>query len=173
MCDGYYFPISYSTSRSRFGVDADICRARCPGAETRLFAHRTGEDSETAVSADEEGVAYTKIPNALKYRTEYVQGCGCGRPDPTLLPVNASSDEGATSGSSTVRVGDVRANLPVPRPKPEPDEDPDTRANAIASFVPVPVEPVKPGEGLAARGAGSDSSGRGVRVIGPKFFATQ
>lgn len=166
-CDGYYFPISYSTSRARFGTDAEICRARCPGAETRLFAHRTGEDSETAVSADDGQTPYTKMPNALRYRTEVVSGCGCGRPDPTLLPVNASSEEGASSGSSTVRVGDIRNDLPIPRAKPEPDEDPDTRLNALAAFAPAPVQHVKPAD------EGAKSGPKSVRVIGPKFFANQ
>lgn len=173
MCDGYYFPISYSTGRSRFGLDADVCRARCPGSETRLFAHPTGSDSETAVSADDTAVPYTKIPNALRYRTEYVSGCGCGRPDPTLLPVNASSEEGASSASSTVKVGDVREDLPVPRAKPEPDEDPDTRFNAVAGFVPVPIEPKRPGEEAVAAEGAAPATPRQVRTVGPKFFATR
>ena len=31
-CDGFYFPISSVASRSRFGLDADLCRASCPNA---------------------------------------------------------------------------------------------------------------------------------------------
>ncbi|MEJ1158236.1 DUF2865 domain-containing protein [Prosthecomicrobium sp. N25] len=170
MCDGYYFPISYSTSRSRFATDSDICRARCPGAETRLFAHPTGTDSETAVSADDSQQPYTKIPNAMRYRTQYVSGCGCGRPDPTLLPVNLSSEEGATSASATVKVGDIRADLPVPQAKPEWDEDPDTLFNAAANFTPVAVEKTAPGEAAAKT---DPSAPRSVRVVGPKFFATR
>ncbi|MBT9292538.1 DUF2865 domain-containing protein [Prosthecodimorpha staleyi] len=171
MCDGYYFPISYSTSRSRFSLDGDICRARCPGAETRLFVHKTGLDSEAAVSADDGETPYTRIPNALRYRSEVVSGCGCGRPDPAMLPVNASSDEGANSGSNTVRVGDVRDDLPIPRAKPRFDEDPDTRLNTIASFIPAPIATIRPP--TAGGPGGEGNAPRSVRVVGPKFFANR
>ena len=75
--------------------------------------------------------------------------------DPAMLPVNASSDEGANSGSNTVRVGDVRDDLPIPRAKPRYDEDPDTRLNAIASFIPAPIATIRP----------PASAGRGGRVV--------
>lgn len=165
MCDGYYFPISYATTPSRFGTDLDICRARCPGAETRLFVHKTAEDSETAVAADGSGEAYTRIPNALKYRTQFVSGCGCGRADPALLPMNSSLDEGASSASNTVRIGDLRTDLPIPREKPEIDEDPETIANALARFVPTPVEVQSNVQGAEAP--------RSVRIVGPKFFVAR
>lgn len=168
LCDGYYFPISYATSRGRFGGDSDLCRARCPGAETRLFAHPTGTDSETAVSADDQHVPYTRIPNALRYRTEYVSSCTCGSLEPGLLPLTASVDEGARTASSAGKADGPGAELPVPRAKPEPDEDPDTRANAFANFVPLPLEATKPGEPVAAL-----TEPRTVRVIGPKFFANR
>jgi hypothetical protein len=166
MCDGYYFPISHSTTRSRFGLEADLCRARCPGAETRLYAHRTSEDSETAVSADDVGEPYTKLPNAMKYRTQVVSGCGCGRADPSLLPFNTSSEEGGSSGSGTVKVGDVRPDLPIPVAKPERDQDPDTAFNELANFVPAPLQP----KTLAGADGGEPERRKPVRVVGPKFY---
>ena len=36
-CDGYYFPISFSTTSEHFPADAQSCTAMCPGAEARLF----------------------------------------------------------------------------------------------------------------------------------------
>src|SRR5690606_1433081 len=38
-CDGYYFPISYSTIPSRFAEDERVCQRMCPAAEVMLFAH--------------------------------------------------------------------------------------------------------------------------------------
>ena len=36
-CDGYYFPISFSTTSEHLPEDAHSCEALCPGAEARLF----------------------------------------------------------------------------------------------------------------------------------------
>ncbi|HEY5929426.1 MAG TPA: DUF2865 domain-containing protein, partial [Burkholderiales bacterium] len=44
-CDGYFFPISFSTSQDRFREDEQTCQRMCPAAEVALFSHRTsGED---------------------------------------------------------------------------------------------------------------------------------
>ena len=32
-CDGYYFPISYSTVPSKFPEDEQLCRRLCPATE--------------------------------------------------------------------------------------------------------------------------------------------
>jgi hypothetical protein len=31
LCDGFYFPISFATPRSKFGDDAERCERQCPG----------------------------------------------------------------------------------------------------------------------------------------------
>ena len=49
-CDGFYFPISYSTPRSRFEIDASVCQALYPPVEATLYVHRTGTSSDTMVS---------------------------------------------------------------------------------------------------------------------------
>ena len=168
-CDGYYFPISYSASRNKFSTDADVCKARCPGTETRLFVHRnTGAESEDSVAADGSGDAYAKMSYALRYRKEYVAGCTCGRADPSLLPVTESAEEDR-SKSGAVKVGDVRADLPVPDAKPRFDEDPETLANLDADFVPRVFEPPKPT--VANATPQSPSAPKPIRVVGPKFFA--
>ncbi|MGD9924764.1 MAG: DUF2865 domain-containing protein, partial [Pseudorhodoplanes sp.] len=62
-CDGYFFPISFSTSQDRFRDDELTCQRMCPAAEVQLFSHRTsGEDMRQAVSTA--GQLYTEIPNA-------------------------------------------------------------------------------------------------------------
>ena len=79
MCDGYYFPISYTTPRSGLARDADTCSAGC-GDEARLFYYpNPGGEIETMV--DLTGMAYSELPNAFKYRKRLVQGCQC-RPKP-------------------------------------------------------------------------------------------
>ena len=52
-CDGYYFPISYSTVPSKFADDEQLCQRLCPATEVTLYSHRNpGEDVARAVSSD-------------------------------------------------------------------------------------------------------------------------
>lgn len=79
LCDGYYFPISFSTTRSRLGKDEQACRSRCSG-EARLFYYRTsGGSPETMV--DRRGNAYADLKTAFLYRTGFDKSCQC-RPEP-------------------------------------------------------------------------------------------
>ena len=75
LCDGFYFPISYSTLRERFAGDAKQCEHRCP-SRSRLFVHRNpGEDVHDMV--DLHGRRYRSLPTALLHRTRYVADCTC------------------------------------------------------------------------------------------------
>jgi hypothetical protein len=79
LCDGYYFPISFSAPRSALSRDADQCSASC-GSEARLFYHpNPGGDIDTMV--DLTGLSYGALPTAFKYRKTLVKGCAC-RPQP-------------------------------------------------------------------------------------------
>jgi hypothetical protein len=76
-CDGYFFPISFSTAASRFDDDAAACEARCQGPECKLYTFRLpSETLEDAVSLN--GEPYSALPNALRYQREVVQGCSVG-----------------------------------------------------------------------------------------------
>jgi hypothetical protein len=78
-CDGYYYPISFSTMRSEFARDADKCTASC-GSEARLFYHpNPGGKVEDMV--DLTGLAYASLPNAFRYRQSLVSDCAC-KPQP-------------------------------------------------------------------------------------------
>ena len=77
-CDGFFFPISFSTSEARFGRDQATCSSACPGA--RLFYYRSSsQDPEDMV--DMNGQSYSKMANANLFRTQYVENCKC-RPHP-------------------------------------------------------------------------------------------
>ena len=76
MCDGYYYPISYSAGPNQFPDDEKTCQASCPAAEAQLFTHRNpGEDINQAVSQG--GQPYTAIPNAFRYRQSFDNACTC------------------------------------------------------------------------------------------------
>ncbi|WP_261402510.1 DUF2865 domain-containing protein [Chenggangzhangella methanolivorans] len=75
-CDGFFFPISYQTTKNAFNRDEAICHATCPGAEAKLFAYpNPGGKMEMAFDVD--GQPYTKLENAFRYRKEFVAGCSC------------------------------------------------------------------------------------------------
>ena len=49
-CDGYYFPISFSTSRQHLAKDAEVCQSMYAEAgQAELFAHTTNRDVADAV----------------------------------------------------------------------------------------------------------------------------
>ena len=79
LCDGFYFPISFSATPSRFARDAATCENSC-GGQARLFVYRNpGADVEDMV--DLKGRPYRQLSSAFRYRTEYIAACKC-KPDP-------------------------------------------------------------------------------------------
>src|SRR5208282_2753178 len=73
-CDGYYFPISYSTLPGHFAEDERTCQRECPASEVSLYSYRNpGEDMDQAVSTS--GQSYTALPIAYRYRTALIAGC--------------------------------------------------------------------------------------------------
>lgn len=75
MCDGYFFPISFSTTRERFAADEAKCQSSC-SADARLFVYRNpGEEPESMV--DLGGRPYAKMKTAFLYRTAYDASCKC------------------------------------------------------------------------------------------------
>ena len=76
LCDGYYFPVSFSTLPNHFARDADQCQAQC-AAPAELYYHQNpGGAVEQMVSAATQQ-PYTNLKSAWRYRKEYVPGCSC------------------------------------------------------------------------------------------------
>ncbi len=93
-CDGRYFPVTGSDQASR----AASCNGFCPAADTEIVY---GSDIDHAATAS--GKAYSKLPNAFRYRNEIVAGCSCNGKDRFgLAPVDIEDDP-------TLRKGDLVA----------------------------------------------------------------
>jgi hypothetical protein len=76
LCDGYYFPVSFSTLPTHFERDADACQSKC-AAPAELYYHQNpGSDMNQAVSLKSKQT-YTSLKTAFRYKKEYVQGCSC------------------------------------------------------------------------------------------------
>jgi hypothetical protein len=153
-CDGYYFPISFSTTSENFTHDSQICQAMCPGARAELYYHNNpGGGPETMTSIT--GAPYTALATAFQYRTSLNPACTC---KPAGGYTVASL---ATGEQQPVYADDPTA--PLPRPRPGRGEDPETLADRAGYFVPRPVVE-EPASGTPVA-AGPD--GHSIRVVGP------
>jgi hypothetical protein len=153
-CDGYYFPVSYSTTRKHFRADASACAEMCPAADASLYVHRVGEGAESMVSLD--GAPYTLLPSAFRYRLSYDPTCSCGTPGSDLVAAGFDIEAGATIGAA--------AAPSAPRPRAAPGEDPETAANRLGGF--------RPGEFEAADAATVEVGASSVRVVWPDRFSS-
>jgi hypothetical protein len=162
-CDGFYFPISYSTVPSRFGDDARSCQRLCPAAEAELYSFRNpGENMEQAVSVT--GQPYSALPNAFRYRKEITAACSCRRPDQSWAEALKNADDSSTLESSDIVVTDQNAKaLSQPKPQGKPTAggaaQPGTSANSPAAAAPP--------------SAANDGGKRTVRTVGPPFLSSQ
>lgn len=146
-CDGFYFPISMSASRSRFETDSAICQASCPNSEVELFVQPSGQEAEAAQSLT--GEPYTSLPNAFRFRRAYDPACGCRRPGQSW--VEALADAERIVGT---RPGDIvvteQKSLELARPvePPKPRDPPPARTQPAAK-----APPAKPAPGASAPAA--------------------
>ena len=163
-CDGYYFPISFTTVESHFSTDERTCRARCPGTDVALYVHRNpGAEAGDAMSLA--GEPYRSLSTAFRYRKEFDATCRCGTVVASMAPV-----EDATA-FVTIRPPDVPlvtygGILPTPEARPQAAEDPETEANRAGRFAPDAARPAQTETGTITTAA----DGRTVRVVGPSFY---
>ena len=79
LCDGYFWPISFATTRNRFYRDATTCKSSCGAEAVLFFVANPGGQIDDAV--DQTGRAYARLTTAFRYRKSLVAGCAC-RPEP-------------------------------------------------------------------------------------------
>lgn len=163
-CDGFYFPISYSTSPDHFREDEQACQRMCPAAEVSLYTHHNpGEEMAQAVSLN--GRLYTELPTAFQYRKALTSACSCRRPgeswaqalksigpDDTVIPGDVVVTEQNAKQLSQSHIG--------PDGKPiRPELRGSVTTTAPASAAPIAEAP---GE--------VDPAKRKVRTVGPTFI---
>ena len=146
-CDGYYWPVSFSTLNEFLHEDASRCQAQCPGTDVDLFYYRNpGEDADDMVSLS--GQSYKSTPNAFRYRREFDRNCSC------QLQISYGSIELTDTkigGQSRAIVTFEEATFPMPMRDPRR-----TLETTVAEAIVVPLprrRPLRPGEEPPARGA--------------------
>jgi hypothetical protein len=138
MCDGFFFPVSYSATSSNFSYDAQRCQQNC-AAPAELFVFRNpGEQIEQAVSLD--GTPYQNLDVAFRYRREYVKGCSCKVAEYSPIEIEAAGRP-AEPGEATARASRATSQgqkqgpyaVPVPSPDAAEPEAADSAADPQAA----------------------------------------
>ena len=108
-CDGYFFPLSYSTGKRQFANDEARCTEICPAAQTELYVYRNpGGDPSQMMSLA--GELYSEQPFADRYKSEFVEGCSC-RLNRSTQSRSAWTELG-TGSAGRVSFSDISAGLP-------------------------------------------------------------
>jgi hypothetical protein len=133
LCDGSSSPISYSTRPGGFLADDDRCQASCPSSPAKLFYAPTDQSLEQSLALD--GQRYSNLPNALRYRTEFVKDCRC-KPEPwsdeakaeyerrTVVAAQSAGESAVTAGvteSAKIAAGGDIEVAEVPETRPSAD----------------------------------------------------
>ncbi len=171
-CDGYYFPISYSTVPGKFADDENVCRRLCPAAEAVLYSHRNpGEDMARATNVN--GQLYSDLPNAFAYRKQYNAACSCRAPGQSWAQALQQLDDQSIERGDIVvseeqakRLSQPRIDAngkpikPAPNAAKTPAAKPGSGAPKDANAAPAAPEPA----------VEEDPSKRKVRIVGPTFI---
>lgn len=78
-CDGYYWPISYASTRNELSDDAAACKSSC-GSPAKLYFHES-PDGAVEEMTDLMGAKYSETTTAFLYRTSTNPSCRC-TPEP-------------------------------------------------------------------------------------------
>jgi hypothetical protein len=154
-CDGYYFPISFSTQPRNFARDQNACSAMCPAGNAKLYYHAVPEQESDAMVSVADKKPYSELPNAFNYRTSGVNavpGCACRAAQNNQM--NIMSEQSipsleAQSNSATAESKDVEPST-VAAPGEEPAQGDVDEAEAIqrsvrmvgSAFLPVETEAI-------------------------------
>ena len=166
-CDGYYFPISFSTTQDHFRDDELKCQKMCPAAEVALYSHRNpGEDMQQATSLS--GKLYSELPNAFKYRTSVDNACSCRRPGESWADAMKNVESRATLEQGDILVTEDRAKaLSLPR---------DAQGRPIRPAAAKPGDPAATPQAATAPAPDASTSNdtnapkKPIRSVGPQFI---
>jgi len=138
LCDGFFYPLAYSTTAASLAQEAERCQSSC-AAPAELYVYRNpGQEIEQAISLN--GSAYMDLPVALKFRKTYVNGCSCKQAEynPTAIEEankRAEAEEAAQGGKSKGKgkIAAVPASPPAAQAAATPAAPEVTGSNAPAN----------------------------------------
>ena len=98
LCDGYFFPVSFSTLKNHFERDIDACQSKCAAPAELYYYQNPGGSIDQAMSVRNQ-TPYMTLKTAKRYQREYVQGCSCKQAEYQPTPADR---------------GDRKAEAPAP-----------------------------------------------------------
>jgi hypothetical protein len=169
-CDGAYFPISFATVPSRFPDDEKTCKSLCPASEATLFAYRNpGEDMNQAVSIS--GQSYSSMPNAFRYRNEFVPSCSCKAAGQTWSDALKSiDDKTAAEQQGDIIVTEESAKKMSQPPSKTAPSAPKKKGAAPATTASTPAPAAEPPAPAAASPDPAPAKDKPIRSVGPTFI---
>lgn len=170
-CDGFYFPVSFSTTKDRFSKDAAACQSMCPGAEAKLYYHSI-PDEEPEQMVDLTGTRYMSTPTAFQYRVNGARstpGCTCQAAQDEAM--SKPLDTEATETTEPKKSKRPKKWIALPQERPDRFADPETLANVRGGLTSQTLG------GLLGTPDGSSATaslepGR-IRVVGPEFLPSR
>ncbi len=166
MCDGYFFPVSFSTKKGSARGDANACERLCPGTEMELFKHKTaGQTADDMVSVAT-GKPYLSLPNAFAYQKSFNPNCSCNFRKALETGVVAG-DEKKQVLLKRQRTRSTLQKIAMPIWRPDSTADPETSANRLGR-----LDLAKLGTPAQQRPFNQVSQRR-VRVVGEAFLPSQ
>jgi hypothetical protein len=92
LCDGYYFPISYSTMPQHFDRDAESCQSKCAAPVELHYYENPGQSVDQSISFKTKQ-SYKSLKVAGLYRDKFLPGCSCKQAE--YLPAGGAADRRA------------------------------------------------------------------------------
>lgn len=168
-CDGYYFPISFSTDRSHFDADALSCESRCPGSEVELYYYGMPSQSAEEMISYRSDIPYAKQPFAFSYRKKLDRQCSCNFSKAGL------GELAELEAEKSIERDEVRENIGprISQPTFRQDRyaDPETASNKSGSLSMASLEQLGDKTGLTADAKSGQK--KKIRIVGPAFFPVQ
>jgi len=159
-CDGYYWPVSFSTVKDYLGTDAGVCQSQATAGEVSLYyyANKGGTPDDMV---DLNGQRYADSQNAFLYRREYVAACNIKQTEVYGVIV---ADAAGDFSKAVISFGDL--NFPLPRRDPRQVQEIEV---AVANHVPLPrPRPNREGESIIAVVSPQSNNDLRLVVIGEK-----
>ncbi len=99
LCDGYYFPVSFSTLPSHFQQDAGVCQSKCAAPVELYYYQNPGATVDQSIALGNQQ-PYTSLKTAFRYRKELVPGCSCKEAEfvPPSTPASGERAQGDATG---------------------------------------------------------------------------
>jgi hypothetical protein len=79
-CDGYFFPVSFATTKGHLKKDASVCKSSCGVPASLYYYPNPGGDTKDMISYQGQK-KYQDLKNAFLFRKKFVADCRC-QPDP-------------------------------------------------------------------------------------------